>query len=445
MAKVSRFEAIPVPPENPELNLIKRAHIFGYELIEKTQLDPDASDIAQQLRILRTKIEEANEAPKYFLTAEHTPFIRSIIADSEMRAKIFTAFDVVAYLHKYHPQYLAETHLDKLPAARRDIAETKLDLEEGAKIEITSDDLNTLFSLDNLEVDEQDEVFALEDAIVRDVISDNLLLEILSNYVQKATQRVEDVWREHDQDMQYVRDTLLHFFSGTAHNKETLGNRLMSAQQQTTPAYIDGYGNPTMIWGPGTHHTQKREVQIDIWTDRETRRHALLHEYTHDVAGITATEAADGTTILRSGLAFALSDKRRRTERADARFTWLNEAVTEMIVMLAKGEDPSQDTGYYSAERVFLCTIVDSTDGLLSRQDFFDAYFEDYDSDAHGVSKWKQLNQKITSAYGPGFLMAVDKYVAKPGNRRGLPTLGERLRDGSWKELLAPYRTETGQ
>ena len=173
--------------------------------------------------------------------------------------------------------------------------------------------------------------------------------------------------------------------------------------------------------------------------NKELVEEVVIHEYLHALEGQSAITYTDGRifsdydladmevtreeantypewqpksshSFLRKGLTF-------RTGEIDdvksTRFTWLNEAVTEIIADSIK---PNRKHGTYHEYRKATQYLLEEGIEKMPFSLLSDAYFEDYDPKAkEKIPKWKKLRASINTSHGPDFLVKFDDAIRTHG------------------------------
>lgn len=142
------------------------------------------------------------------------------------------------------------------------------------------------------------------------------------------------------------------------------------------------------------------------------------HEMVHALSGKTVLMQEGNRGELkqiRSGLQFA---------GWQARFFWLNEAITHNVIGRLRKEDKSQA---YLEEREVLRLICEQ--GSIPPKLFEEAYFENYQPGRNPIPKWEILQNALTKAYGANFLVKVDKLMKEIGITKTLEILKRNAHD----------------
>lgn len=99
-------------------------------------------------------------------------------------------------------------------------------------------------------------------------------------------------------------------------------------------------------------------------------------------------------------------------EDRPVQFTWLNEAITERLNLLARQEA----RGSYGAYRKLYAALKVCGSQEIPESIFLDAYFTDRDpSDPESENARRELSQAISRAYNSGFLNRLDVFVREKG------------------------------
>lgn len=137
-----------------------------------------------------------------------------------------------------------------------------------------------------------------------------------------------------------------------------------------------------------------------------------IHEALHYLSGKTILlENGQSVDYQRMGLAI------NSRQQGDDRFVWLNEAVTEPLSKSILQRE-SKDGTSYTKEQGLLDLLLIKGSSLIDRNMVIQAYFENYDADkpyGERIPQWKAFNSAVNSAYSPGFLTRLDKYVQEFG------------------------------
>lgn len=127
---------------------------------------------------------------------------------------------------------------------------------------------------------------------------------------------------------------------------------------------------------------------------------------------------------------------------ANERFSWLNEAVTETIAANIRNSTSALDLDVPGVARegerkMFKALVRQGKEGIPF-QLFVDAYYEDYDPNkpqGERIPAWKKLNAAIGTAYAPGFLTKLDKYIDKHSPKEALDLLyNDWQKINDWKK-----------
>jgi len=163
----------------------------------------------------------------------------------------------------------------------------------------------------------------------------------------------------------------------------------------------------------GTFYPESNQIRIAEQLSPDELQSTYVHEMLHALSGRTITEVQweDSSSMIahqRIGTHFSTRQER---------FRWLNEAITEALAMQLLGRSKSTT---YTKERKLLELISKKGNEEIPRELFTNAYFENYefgekDKTGQGVPAWKRLQEKMSQAYGPGFLVELDKLIKVAG------------------------------
>lgn len=159
----------------------------------------------------------------------------------------------------------------------------------------------------------------------------------------------------------------------------------------------------------GRHNPLADTIKIAMDLSPDERRRTSIHEMLHALGGRTmlADPRVPGyVEMQRKGLYFDAGD----------RFSWMDEALTETLTSLVAGEP----TEAYPDERKLLEYLRTRGSVPIPLEYFINAYVEDYRPDRGtetGVPAWKRLHGAIRTAFGEGFLVALDDAVREKGVR----------------------------
>jgi hypothetical protein len=178
----------------------------------------------------------------------------------------------------------------------------------------------------------------------------------------------------------------------------------------------------------GSYSGHLLNMHVSTGLSHEEERNTYFHERLHAISGKTVLFKPESHSfrsdnymsydIQRIGLSFDIELK-----RSDGRFNWLNEAVTERLTSSMSGTPPD----IYEEELALLDALLANGENPLSEELFYDAYFEDYDSEhTEIISAWKALSRAITQAYEPRLLVEIDRIVREEGVEAAINYLENR-------------------
>ncbi|MEK7570491.1 MAG: hypothetical protein AAB515_03590 [Patescibacteria group bacterium] len=171
------------------------------------------------------------------------------------------------------------------------------------------------------------------------------------------------------------------------------------------------YTDPLETTGVADYDAKTREVRIGLQLNQEERHHALVHEYTHGLSGISlALVEENGLRYVehkKTGLSFSRNVEYNGTSSAmrGQEHRWLNEALTEMWALRLEGRDENEmDWGKYQFERIDVLSLIRAG---VPRELFDAAYFENHTpqnpNDEKGPA-WQALASKIEEFTQSGYL-----------------------------------------
>ena len=174
----------------------------------------------------------------------------------------------------------------------------------------------------------------------------------------------------------------------------------------------------------GFYDINTHKIAIGTGYEKEKINHIYNHEALHATSGITvlketspSNEEYDGVynmnhySLLRSGLSFQSPSGIKNK----VSLNWLNEAITEDITE----EIDHKEIHSYENERSILSFLIKNSNHQITKTDFYNAYFEDYDSGTEEkIPNWKNLFNKIQNIYGATFLQRLDGLIKKNGIKK---------------------------
>lgn len=162
-----------------------------------------------------------------------------------------------------------------------------------------------------------------------------------------------------------------------------------------------------MTEADSTLYNNYAEIDIVTGEERDDNLHSILiHEIMHALSR-NAAIMKDGEISSRWTGLRVYAD-----EDHPVQFTWLNEAITERLNLLARQEA----VGGYGAYRKLYAALKVAGAEEIPESIFLNAYFTDRDpSDPASEDARRELSQAISRAYSPGFLNRLDVFVREKG------------------------------
>ncbi len=253
-------------------------------------------------------------------------------------------------------------------------------------------------------------------------IPDTVFVMFLKNYGQRMKEKLTGLEKSALGSKPHIDQKITHFLLPFGLDPAVTSARL----QKLEITFIDPFASD-MEDIAGGYREGSRHVFISAASgDLES---VYIHEALHYLSGKTIL-AEDGQSLNYQRMGLSIHSRLRR----DDRFVWLNEAVLEPLSKLIL-ERESKDGTYYTKEQGLLALLLTKGSIPIDRNLAIQAFFENYDADkpyGERIPHWKTFYTIINSAYSPGFLTKLDKYLQANGVNQAIKQLEE-----NWKVIDA--------
>jgi hypothetical protein len=194
----------------------------------------------------------------------------------------------------------------------------------------------------------------------------------------------------------------------------------------------------------GSHDVRNDVLRLveSILDDQGFAKHIIFHELIHATSGRMISvensvfeevleDGGDSVEIelesfnhQRSGLHFFDEKDGSFNEVENPQFYWLNEAVTESLALEMIEKDENE--GFlYQPNRMLLQAILEKGNIPVDRQNFYQAYFDNYDSKKGVIPKFEELIEIIERSYNKGFLFRLDDFIKKNDIQQAILAINE--------------------
>lgn len=250
-----------------------------------------------------------------------------------------------------------------------------------------------------------------------DAIPDEVLVMMFKNHGQNIGKKLDELETSANANKNQINQRLADFLSTQGQDSEVVQKKLEELKVTFTDPMAYGMD------GEAGYKTGASGIMISA--DASDWEYEYTHEALHYLSGRTALLRNENwVDYQRTGLAI------------EDRFNWLNEAITESLARSAMQRE-SRGGVAYSREIKLLDLLANKGISPIDRSLFVKAYFENYDADKpyrERNPQWKTLNTAINSAYSPGFLTKLDKYI----NEHGEDAASKQLEE-DWKIIDQQY------
>ena len=187
----------------------------------------------------------------------------------------------------------------------------------------------------------------------------------------------------------------------------------------------------------GAFYNEQGAICIGENVPFSAREKTLTHEWLHAFSGNTLAsrifeEGSEQAYTMVSPLRLGMHFKDRERYQSSSRFWWLNEAMTESLVMKLYEDEPTGQKPEFSYvdERALLEAFMVRGKKEIPWNILVNAYFENYNptlldtstqnTRGTGVPAWKKLTTFVSEAYHPRFLVTLDNVVKQHGAKKAL-------------------------
>ncbi len=231
------------------------------------------------------------------------------------------------------------------------------------------------------------------------------------------------------QEMEAVRSAFVDRLATFAEQHGGLGLSRQAIQERTdrlTVDFFDPYESPpesdTYAEG-GLYKDATFSVALSARPEASPLglAHSYKHELMHALSGRTPrlnSKIEEGARIDNIRIGFRMGETRvakkagGETVIPTSRFRWLNEAMTESLTTEVEGNNyqaTARASQIYRLEQ----SLLEHLEHRVPRQDFREAYFENYDPRGGGTDAWGKLQRDLSEAFEPRILLKLDKIITE--------------------------------